>query len=108
MAAALAASPDGQVLVLLPEIALTAQWLKRFEDRFGAPPAPWHSGLTGLERRETWRGIRQGTLRLLFVSPERLLTVAGGLALVMVTLTALATFRLERQAGLCVNAPWLS
>jgi hypothetical protein len=49
-----------QVLVLLPEIALTAQWLKRFEDRFGALPAPWHSGLTGLERRETWRAIAEG------------------------------------------------
>src|SRR5471030_1655099 len=41
-----------QVLVLLPEIALTSQWLKRFEDRFGCLPAPWHSGLTSLERRE--------------------------------------------------------
>jgi primosomal protein N' (replication factor Y) len=49
-----------QVLVLLPEIALTAQWLKRFEDRFGCAPAPWHSGLTSLERRETWRGIAEG------------------------------------------------
>ena len=43
IAAALASGR--QVLVLLPEIALTAQWLKRFEDRFGALPAAWHSGL---------------------------------------------------------------
>ena len=49
-----------QVLVLLPEIALTSQWLKRFEDRFGCTPAAWHSGLTSLERRETWRGDRRG------------------------------------------------
>ena len=40
-AAALACGRQG--LVLLPEIALTAQWLRRFEDRFGALPASWHS-----------------------------------------------------------------
>ena len=49
-----------QVLVLLPEIALTSQWLKRFEDRFGCTPAAWHSGLTSLERRETWRAVAEG------------------------------------------------
>src|SRR5882672_5225448 len=61
IAAALASGR--QVLVLLPEIALTAQWLKRFENRFGAMPASWHSGLTGLERRETWRAIAEGRAR---------------------------------------------
>jgi len=53
-----------QALVLLPEIALTAQWLKRFEDRFGASPVPWHSDLTALERREAWRGIAEGRVRV--------------------------------------------
>ncbi|MBV9908744.1 MAG: DEAD/DEAH box helicase family protein, partial [Hyphomicrobiales bacterium] len=33
-----------QALVLLPEIALTAQFLDRFASRFGARPAEWHSG----------------------------------------------------------------
>ena len=59
-AIAAALKADRQVLVLLPEIALTSQWLKRFEDRFGCAPAAWHSGLTSLERRETWRGIAEG------------------------------------------------
>ena len=36
-----------RVLVLLPEIALSAQWLARFERRFGTAPAVWHSALTG-------------------------------------------------------------
>ena len=40
-------------LILLPEIALTEQLLARFEDRFGCPPALWHSGLTASERRRT-------------------------------------------------------
>jgi len=49
-----------QALVLLPEIALGAQWLRRFEMRFGTLPAQWHSELTGLERRLTWRAVLQG------------------------------------------------
>src|SRR5205085_417905 len=61
-AIAAALATGRQVLVLLPGIALTAQWLKRFEDRFGCTPAPWHSGLTSLERRETWRAIAQGRI----------------------------------------------
>jgi primosomal protein N' (replication factor Y) len=50
------------VLVLLPEIALSAQWLKRFAARFGAAPAAWHSGLTGAQRRRTWKLAAAGRL----------------------------------------------
>ena len=46
-----------QVLVLLPEIALTENFLRRFEDRFGAPPTLWHSSLKSSERRRAWRAI---------------------------------------------------
>ncbi len=49
-----------QVLVLLPEIALTENFLKRFEDRFGAAPVQWHSSLKSTERRRAWRAISQG------------------------------------------------
>ena len=49
-----------QALVLLPEIALSAQWLDRFARRFGAPPAEWHSELTGAQRRDTWRAVSKG------------------------------------------------
>jgi primosomal protein N' (replication factor Y) (superfamily II helicase) len=49
-----------QCLVLLPEIALSAQWLKRFEKRFGAKPLVWHSDLTPKQRRDNWRLILQG------------------------------------------------
>ena len=46
-----------QVLVLLPEIALTEAFLKRFEERFGVPPILWHSSLKSTERRRAWRAI---------------------------------------------------
>ncbi|MCC7321318.1 MAG: primosomal protein N' [Rubellimicrobium sp.] len=43
-----------QALVLLPEIALTGDFLARVADRFGTPPAEWHSGLNPAERRRVW------------------------------------------------------
>jgi len=49
-----------QALVLLPEIALSSQWLSRFERRFGVAPAVWHSDLTSRVRRTTWRAVAEG------------------------------------------------
>jgi primosomal protein N' (replication factor Y) len=54
-----------QALVLLPEIALGAQWLQRFERRFGVRPAEWHSDLTQAERRHTWRAVAEGRVPVL-------------------------------------------
>ena len=49
-----------QVLILLPEIALSSQWLDRFTRRFGVPPAVWHSDLSSRTRRITWRAVGAG------------------------------------------------
>ncbi len=49
-----------RVMVLLPEIALSAQWLDRFRERFGAAPAVWHSALTPARRRRLWRRVAEG------------------------------------------------
>lgn len=56
--------PDAQVLVLLPEIALTQAVTRRFEARFGAAPVLWHSGLADKERRRAWREIASGRARI--------------------------------------------
>lgn len=64
VAAALSKDPDTQALILLPEIALTLPFLERVEERFGAAPAPWHSELTGAQRRRTWRRVAEGQARL--------------------------------------------
>lgn len=53
-----------QALVLLPEIALSAEFITRVEARFGAKPAEWHSGLTMTERRRTWKMVGQGGAQL--------------------------------------------
>ncbi|MDP1027523.1 primosomal protein N' [Sphingomonas sp. KR1UV-12] len=49
-----------QTVVLLPEIALTEPFLKRFHDRFGCEPVAWHSGLRSSQRRRAWRAIASG------------------------------------------------
>ena len=53
-----------QVLVLVPEIALTSQWLDRFEARFGVAPVVWHSEIGQAERRRAWRAIASGNARV--------------------------------------------
>jgi primosomal protein N' (replication factor Y) len=53
-----------QALVLLPEIALTVQFLERFAERFGVRPAEWHSDLTQKERRRVYRAVMSGEARV--------------------------------------------
>ena len=73
-----------QALVLLPEIALTGQWLERFEQRFGARPAEWHSDLTSVERRTTWRAIINGQARVVVGARSALFLPYPELGLIVV------------------------
>jgi primosomal protein N' (replication factor Y) (superfamily II helicase) len=59
-AVAQAIAAGRQTLVLLPEIALTEPFLKRFHARFGCQPVAWHSGLRQSQRRRAWRAIASG------------------------------------------------
>ncbi|MHA3980079.1 primosomal protein N' [Halovulum sp. GXIMD14794] len=63
-AVAEALSQGRQALVLLPEIALTGAFLDRVEERFGAKPAEWHSGVTQAERRRCWNAVAEGQAQL--------------------------------------------
>ncbi|WP_413697768.1 primosomal protein N' [Pseudovibrio sp. SPO723] len=53
-----------QALILLPEIALTSQFLERFERRFGVRPAEWHSQVPARRRERTWRGVANGEVKV--------------------------------------------
>lgn len=83
-AVAAALAQGRQVLVLLPEIALTAQWLQRFRDRFGAPPAEWHSELSGRQRRATWRAVAEGEARIVVGARSALFLPYPDLGLIVV------------------------
>jgi len=63
-ASVLAADPAAQVLVLLPEIALTQAVIARFHARFGALPGEWHSGVPHGLRRQVWDGAADGRCRI--------------------------------------------
>jgi primosomal protein N' (replication factor Y) len=73
-----------QALILLPEIALTTQWLERFTERFGAPPGQWHSELTGLERRLTWRAVLRGDAKVVVGARSALFLPYRDLGLIIV------------------------
>ncbi len=82
--AAQARHADAQTLVLLPEIALTQDVLARFETRFGARPAEWHSGITGRARRRAWREIAAGRARIVVGARSALFLPYQNLRLIIV------------------------
>jgi primosomal protein N' (replication factor Y) len=83
-AAALRGRETSQVLILLPEIALTGALIDRVAQRFGAPPAQWHSGVAGPRRRETWEAVAQGRARIVVGARSALFLPFADLALIVV------------------------
>jgi primosomal protein N' (replication factor Y) len=82
--AALAADPEGQVLILLPEIALTQALIARVTERFGAPPAEWHSGVAPPARRQVWDAVAEGRCRIVVGARSALFLPFPRLRLVVV------------------------
>ena len=73
-----------QVLVLLPEIALTENFLARFAARFGAAPVLWHSSLKSTERRRAWRAIADGSAQVIVGARSALFLPYANLGLIVV------------------------
>jgi primosomal protein N' (replication factor Y) len=73
-----------QVLVLLPEISLTHSFLERFHDRFGAPPAEWHSDLAPKTRERVWRQVADGRVRVVAGARSALFLPFSDLGLIVV------------------------
>ena len=73
-----------QALVMLPEIALTGEFLERVEARFGARPAEWHSGVTMTERRRCWKMIATGDAQFVVGARSALFLPYRDLGLIVV------------------------
>lgn len=73
-----------QVLVLMPEIALSVQMLSRFANLFGAEPVQWHSELAKGARQKAWRGAAAGTARLVIGARSALFLPFQKLGLIIV------------------------
>src|SRR3546814_19144553 len=69
---------------MLPEIALSAQWLERFAERFGTPPVEWHSDLTQARPRAAWRAVAEGRARVVVGARSALFMPFPELGLIVV------------------------
>ncbi|MDP1627352.1 primosomal protein N' [Parvibaculum sp.] len=84
-----------QVLILLPEIALTSQFLDRFERRFGCRPAEWHSDVPSRERRRVWRAVAEGSVSVVVGARSALFLPFPDLGLIVVDEEHDAAFKQE-------------
>lgn len=72
-----------QALVMVPEIALTAQFLDRFTTRFGVRPVEWHSGITGRKRERTLSAIAAGDAKVVAGARSALFLPYANLGLIV-------------------------
>ena len=83
IAQALRTNITNQILVMLPEIALSVQWLERFEKRFGFQPVLWNSEVTPARKRAGWQAISKGEARLVVGARSALFLPYKNLALIV-------------------------
>ncbi len=86
---------EKQVLILVPEIALTTQWLERFEKRFGVKPYQWHSALNQSQRRQTWQAVIEDRAKVLVGARSALFLPYQNLGLIVVDESHDQTFKQE-------------
>jgi len=84
IAEALRRDPGAQILVLLPEIALTQAVTYRFQERFGAVPAEWHSAVSSAARRRVWREVAAGRARIVVGARSALFLPFARLKLIVI------------------------
>lgn len=80
----LRADPTAQILILLPEIALTQALIARITDRFGVAPAEWHSGVAPPRRRLVWEAVVAGRCNIVVGARSALFLPFANLKLLVV------------------------
>ncbi|MDX2263527.1 MAG: primosomal protein N' [Hyphomicrobiales bacterium] len=88
-----------QSLILLPEIALTGQFLARFEARFGCRPAEWHSAVSPAERGRIWRAVASGEAKAVAGARSALFLPFADLGLIVVDEEHDASYKQEDKAS---------
>ncbi len=83
-ARALKADPAAQILILLPEIALTQAVIERITARFGVAPAEWHSGVASPRRRQVWEAVQAGRCNIVVGARSALFLPYARLRLIVV------------------------
>jgi len=83
-AVAEALSQNKQVLVLVPEISLTSQWLRRFEIRFGVTPYIWHSEVGVKDKALTWKAAMLNKAKVIVGARSALFLPFADLGIIVV------------------------
>jgi primosomal protein N' (replication factor Y) (superfamily II helicase) len=96
-AIAAAVARGKQALVLMPEIALTSQFIARCEERFGAKPAEWHSGLSAPMRGRVWRAVAENRAKLVVGARSALFLPFPDLGLIVVDEEHDASYKQEER-----------
>lgn len=91
-----------QVLVLVPEIGLTPQTIKRFRQRVTVPCVQWHSAMTAKARACTWPLIQSGQARLVIGTRSALFNPMPELGLIVIDEVHDPSFK--QQTGLRYQA----
>ncbi len=91
-----------QALVMLPEIALTEEFLDRVSERFGVVPATWHSGVSSFERRRCWRMVAENRAQLVVGARSALFLPFANLGIVVVDEEHDSSFK--QEDGVFYNA----
>ncbi len=86
-----------QILILLPEIALSASWRQRFAERFGVPPVEWHSDVSKTQKRKFWRFVIDGKVSVVVGARSALFLPFKNLGLIIVDEEHEHAFKQEDQ-----------
>ncbi|QDY99919.1 primosomal protein N' [Nitratireductor mangrovi] len=101
-AVAAALDKGRQVLILLPEIALTHAFLERFQDRFGTKPAEWHSDVAPRMRERVWRQVAERSVKVVAGARSALFLPFADLGLIVVDEEHDPSYKQEERV--CYNA----
>jgi len=93
---------DLQALILLPEIALTNQFSRKFEEFFGKPPAIWHSGTSKKNKSIIWKGIVKGKIKIVIGARSSLFLPFKNLGIIIVDEEHDASYK--QDEGVSYNA----
>jgi primosomal protein N' (replication factor Y) (superfamily II helicase) len=91
-----------QALIMLPEIALTNQFSKRFEEFFGTKPAIWHSGTSKKNKSIIWKGVTEGKIKIVIGARSSLFLPFKNLGIIIVDEEHDASYK--QDEGISYNA----
>ena len=91
-----------QALILLPEIALTNQFSRKYKDFFGSDAAIWHSGTTKKNKTIIWKGIVENKIKIVIGARSSLFLPFKNLGIIIVDEEHDASYK--QDEGISYNA----